>query len=234
MTPAKRFLKGLANAAATAYVLPVVALYWLSARFSSANAAFPGFSQLFSLLPGVTGIYLRRAFYRLVLPHCGPDVCVCFGTVFSHPTATLGERVYVGIGCMLGDVTLENDVLLGSHVSIINGRRQHGVQRLDVPIREQPGEYPRVVVGEDCWIGDRAIVTANVGRHAVVGAGAVVTKAVPEFAIVAGNPARVIGSRLEMAATTRNPSSAPAGVVVAGTPPVMIGPASSLSGTTAD
>ena len=88
----------------------------------------------------MSGNYLRRAFYRLVLPGCGRDVCLCFGTVFSHPTARVGARMYVGVGCMLGDVTLEDDVLIGSHVSIINGRRQHGIDRLDVAVREQPGD----------------------------------------------------------------------------------------------
>jgi len=50
-----------------------------------------------------------------------------------------------------------------------------------------------VVIGQDAWIGDRAVVTANIGRHAVVGAAAVVTKPVPDFAIVVGNPARIHG-----------------------------------------
>jgi acetyltransferase-like isoleucine patch superfamily enzyme len=157
--------------------------------------AFYGWTQLFSLLPGKSGDYLRRAFYQLALPRCGRDVCVSFGTVFSHPTVQLGDHVYVGIGCMLGDVTLEDDVLVGSHVSIINGRRQHNIDRLDIPVREQPGEYPRIVIGKDSWIGDRAIVTADLGQHCVVGAGSVVTKSVPDFAIVVGNPARITGFR---------------------------------------
>jgi acetyltransferase-like isoleucine patch superfamily enzyme len=110
--------------------------------------------------------------YKCIFPAVGRDVWISFGTVFSHPTARLGSRVYVGVGCMLGDVTLDDDVLIGSHVSIINGQRQHGTARLDVPVREQPGEYPRVTIGIDTWIGDRAIVMASVGRHCVVGAGA--------------------------------------------------------------
>jgi acetyltransferase-like isoleucine patch superfamily enzyme len=164
---------------------------------------FPGFSQAISLLPGVTGEFVRRAFYRLVLPECGAAACISFGTVFSHPTACVGRNVYIGIGCMIGDVTLEDDVLVGSHVSIINGRRQHSIERLDVPVREQVGVYPRVTIGADTWIGDRAIVTCDVGRHCVVGAGAVVVKPVPDFAIVAGNPARVVGDRREVAGASR-------------------------------
>ena len=96
---------------------------------------------------------------------------------------------------MIGDVTLEDDVLIGSHVSIINGNRQHGIARLDIPIREQSGEWPRITIGRDTWIGDRAVVFADVGKHCVIGAGSVVTKPIPDYAIAVGNPARVIRYR---------------------------------------
>jgi len=189
------FLKKLANASALCAVALPALCYWLTALVIGRYRAFPGWSHLMSLVPGITGSYIRRAFYRLVLSTCGRDVWISFGTVFSHPTAQLDDNVYVGVGCMLGDVTLERDVLVGSNVSIINGRRQHGTERLDIPVREQPGDYPRIIIGRDTWIGDRAVVSANVGRHCLIGAGSVVTKPVPDFAIVVGNPARVQGFR---------------------------------------
>ena len=103
--------------------------------------------------------------------------------------------MYVGVSCCLGAVTLEDDALLGSHVSVTNGHAQHGIDRLDVPIREQPGIWPRVTIGRDSWIGDRAVVMADVGRHCVIGAGAVVTRAIPDFAIAVGVPARIVQYR---------------------------------------
>jgi acetyltransferase-like isoleucine patch superfamily enzyme len=115
--------------------------------------------------------------------------------IFSHPTARVGRAVYVGPYCCLGDVTLEDDVLLGSHVSVANGSSQHGTERLDVPIREQPGSWPRVTVGRNSWVGERAVVLADVGRHCVIGAGAVVTSAVPDYAVAVGVPAKVIRFR---------------------------------------
>jgi acetyltransferase-like isoleucine patch superfamily enzyme len=166
-----------------------------------------------SLFPGLTGQYLRRAFYRWVLPRCGEGSVVSFGTVFSHPTAEIGESAYVGVFCCLGDVTIENDVRIGSHVSITNGSRQHGTERLDIPVREQPGEWPRVTIGRDTWVGDRAVIMANVGEHCVVGAGSVVTRPVPDFAIVVGSPARIVGWRKEPAAL---PSDAPAVIPMSG------------------
>ncbi len=193
--PMKSVLKALANGVAVLLVLPAFAIYFLGRLAMGPERAFPGWSQFFSLFPGVTGVTLRRAFYRLVFPRCAPDCWIGFGTVFSHPTARVGQRVYVGVACCLGDVTLEDDVLLGSHVSVMNGGAQHGIARLDVPIREQPGVWPRVTVGRDSWVGDGAIVLADVGKHCVVGAGSLVTKSIPDYAIAVGVPARVLRYR---------------------------------------
>lgn len=191
----KQTAKALADGIALIAVLPAFLLYGCLSLLVGTRRTFPGWSQAFSLVPGTTGVYLRRAFYRLVLPRCAAGSWIGFGSVFSHPTATVGRFVYVGVGCCLGDVSLEDDVLLGSHVSIMNGSAQHGIERLDVPIREQPGVWPRVTIGCDTWIGDRAIVMANVGAHCVIGAGSVVTKPIPDYAIAVGAPAKVVRFR---------------------------------------
>lgn len=189
--------KRLMNGAAGLVVLPAAVCYWVGARLLGANKAFAGWSQAVSLVPGLTGVYLRRAFYRWVLPRCEEDVCISFGTIVSHPTACFGRSVYVGAFCCLGDVTLEDDVLVASHVSIANGTKQHGIDRLDIPVREQPGQWPHITIGQDSWIGDRAVVLADVGKHCVIGAAAVVTKPIPDYAIAVGNPARVLRYRGE-------------------------------------
>jgi acetyltransferase-like isoleucine patch superfamily enzyme len=191
----KPFAKKLAFVLTLVLATPAWAAYRIGASLLGKQHAFAGWSQAFSLLPGLCGVYLRRAFYWLVLPECGDGACLTFGTVISHPTARIGHNVYVGAFCVLGDVTLEDDVLLGSHVSIINGGAQHGIDRLDLPVREQPGRFPRVTIGRDSWIGDRAVVMADVGEHSVVAAGSVVTKPTPAYAIVAGVPAKIVGRR---------------------------------------
>lgn len=191
----KVLIKALADLLALVLVLPCVGAYRLGAWLLGPAKAFPGWSQAFSLLPGLTGVFLRRAFYRLVLPRCGADAHIGFGTVFSHPTAEVGRLVYIGVYCVLGDVTLEDDALIGSRVSVMNGGAQHGIERLDMPIREQPGTWPRVTIGRDAWVGDGAIVLADVGRQCVIGAGAVVTKPIPDYAIARGVPAQVVRYR---------------------------------------
>ena len=69
----------------------------------------------------------------------------------------------------------------------------------DRPVRIQPVKSLGIVLGRDVWIGANAGVTdgVRIGDHAVVAMGAVVTRDVPEWAVVAGVPARIIGDRRE-------------------------------------
>jgi len=180
-----------------AIVLPAVILAWLQGKLLGANLVFPGWAQLFSLVPGMTGEYLRHAFYRCLATQCDEDVCISFGTVASHPGIRLGQSAYIGNFCSLGNVTIEKDALIASHVSVMNGCRQHGTSRLDIPIRLQPGAYEAVTIGEGAWIGEHATVAASVGRHCIVGAGSLVLRPIPDYAIAVGSPARVIGDRRE-------------------------------------
>ena len=191
----KRFVKQSLSALAATIVFPAVCLFQLQAAICGADRVFANWSQLFSLLPGLTGVYLRHAFFRRTTKGCGPDACVSFGTLFSHPGVSLGRTVYIGNYCSIGDVTIEDDVLIASHVSIMNGCHQHGTDRLDVPVREQAGYYEPVTIGCDSWIGERATVAASIGRHCIIGAGALVLSPVPDYCIAVGVPARVIRDR---------------------------------------
>lgn len=193
----KSLAKAMANGICLTLVFPAFLCYRLSALIAGPGRAFPGWSQCFSLIPGITGVYLRRAFYSLVLPHCPLNCWIGFGTIFSYSTAKVGNHAYIGpFGC-LGDVTLGDDVLLGSHVSIMNGKEQHGTKRLDIPMREQPGKWQHITIGCDTWIGDRALILADVGSHCVIGAGSIVTKPIPDYAVAIGAPAKVIRYRNE-------------------------------------
>jgi len=189
------WLKRSAAGAAWLGTRPLRGLYACHRALAGDQRAIASWSQTMAVLPGLTGAYARRAFYRSVLAEVEDDCLIGFGVLFSHPQTRIGRGVYIGPYAVLGKVTIERDVLIGSQVSITNGAKQHGIERLDVPIREQPGHWPRVTIGEDSWLGDRAIVMASVGRHCVVGAGAVVTKPVPDYAIVVGNPARIVKDR---------------------------------------
>jgi virginiamycin A acetyltransferase len=156
-------------------------------------------SQALSLCPGAFGNHLRRAFYRAVLPRCGSQICIEFGTILSQPTVEIGNRVYIGAHCSIGEAVIGDDVLLGSNVDVISGREQHHFDDLGVPIREQGGRLTTIVIGADAWIGNGALIAADVGDRSVVAAGSVVVKPVPEMSVVGGNPARVLRRRGESA-----------------------------------
>jgi acetyltransferase-like isoleucine patch superfamily enzyme len=150
---------------------------------------------MLALIPGLPGVYLRRAFLCRVLAACDRTASVHFGSVLSQAGARLGANVYVGPYCHLGLADLGADVLLAAGVHVPSGGRTHGTDRLDVPIREQGGDRTAVRIGEGTWVGSAAIVMANVGRHCVIGAGAVVTKPIPDYAVAVGVPARVVAIR---------------------------------------
>jgi len=188
-------LKTTAFVVATVLVAPALVSFYVRARFLSTDRALDGSMQALSLIPGLLGQYLRRAFLARTLDRCAPSVTVEFGTLFSQAASRLDEHVYVGPRCHLGLVHIERDVLIGAGVHIPSGSKTHGFANLHVPIREQPGAPRMVRVGEGSWIGSACIVMADVGKHCVVAAGAVVTKPIPDYAIAAGVPAKVIGSR---------------------------------------
>jgi acetyltransferase-like isoleucine patch superfamily enzyme len=188
---AKAAVRGLAAVA----TLPAVLSMRLRGLFMDADAAFQASTEWLSVVPGVTGQYLRRAFLAQVTAGCGPDTVIGFGTTFSTRRLRIDGNAYVGAQCNIGWAHIERDALLATGVLIISGPNTHGIARIDIPIRDQPGEKRQVRIGEGAWIGNGAIVLADVGRHAVVAAGSVVTRAIPDYAIAAGVPARVIRSR---------------------------------------
>ena len=78
--------------------------------------------------------------------------------------------------------------------------KPHQFSRTDIPMRLQGHrQYQPVLIEDDVWIGARAIILPGlrIGKGAIVGAGSVVTKDVPPYAICVGNPARVIKSRID-------------------------------------
>ena len=195
----KQTLKQLAEFLAALAVLHWRAFHFAYRMAAGSERACQALSQRASRWPGAGGDYLRRALLGGLLEHIGRDVTVSFGTLFSKPSARLDDGVYIGPYCTLGKVSIGRDTLLADHVMVPSGAAQHGLARIDVPVRQQSGTFETVEIGQDCWIGAGAIVLANVGDHCVVAAGSVVTHPVEDWKIVAGVPARVIGDRREKA-----------------------------------
>jgi len=184
----KRLLRGIA----CVIVMPCVAACRLTGLFIGRQRAFAGWSQLFALLPGVCGCYLRWAFYRWTLARCGRDGEIGFGTIFSRDTAEIEDGAYIGAYCVLGDVIVQRNALIASGVSIPSGRRQHPLEPAGGERKHADQVHERIVIGENAWIGERAVVMASVGQDCVIGAGAVVVNPIPAGSLAVGVPARVI------------------------------------------
>jgi len=132
-----------------------------------------------------------------MIEECSLNCCISFGVHFSDLRAKIGEHVYIGADCDIGWADIGNDTLIGSGVHIISGKHTHGIADLNIPIRLQPGTAEMILIGENCWIGNGAIIMAKIGNHSVVGAGSVVIKDLPDFSVVVGNPAKIIRKRNE-------------------------------------
>lgn len=191
----REVLKLLAHYAALLAVMPSIASWRMRALVIGPDRALEASTQFWSLVPGLTGQYLRRAFLSLTLSSCARSATIEFGTLFSSTSASIGEGVYIGPRCHLGWAIIENDVLVAAGVHVPSGAHTHGMDDLSVAMRDQPTSKSPVRLGAGAWIGSAAVVMADVGRDAVVGAGAVVTKPIADCTIAGGVPARVLRER---------------------------------------
>jgi acetyltransferase-like isoleucine patch superfamily enzyme len=188
-------LKQLALAVATLAVLPALVSYFVRSRLFGRDRALEASTQALGLVPGIVGQYCRRAFLMRVLAECHPSATIEFGVLFSAAGARIEPNVYIGPRCHLGLVHIERDVLVAAGVHIPSGGHIHGTDDPDTPVRDQRFERSLVRIGADSWIGSAAVVMADVGRRTIVGAGAVVTRPLPDDVVAAGVPATVLRSR---------------------------------------
>lgn len=150
-------------------------------------------AQFLALFPGKIGSYLRVAFYRFTTTSTHRECYIGFGSYFSKRDVSVAADVSIGAYCVIGRVDIGTGALVASKVSIPSGRHQH---RDAKGRRLAQGEMAanRITIGCDSWVGESALILADVGEGCVVGGGSVVTKPVPDNVTVAGNPARPIGT----------------------------------------
>ncbi len=186
-------------------VWPVVVPLALLCRKS--EMLFRTASEALSLIPYVVGVIVRGEFYRFALQSCGSNVVVEFGAVFIYPCVSLGNNVLIGHYSVIHHCDIGDYVLIGERCTFLSGCRQHTFDRTDVPIALQGGWKKRISIGNDCWVGSHSIVMESVAGGSIVGAGSVVTKPVSPYAIVAGNPARIIRQRHALEEARFSPSA---------------------------
>jgi len=128
----------------------------------------------------------------------GPGSTLNNDVAIKGAGVSFGEKVWVARNCIVegADVRIADRIIFGPFVHV-----NDGIHRIDPRTGEilmEPGEFKPIRIGENAWIGSGAMILGGVtiGPGAIVGARNVVTKDVPAFCVVVGNPARIIKNRL--------------------------------------
>lgn len=150
-------------------------------------------------LLGVFAKKMRGFCGRRLFKHTGKNITIEPKAYFgSGKNISIGDNSGIGPNCRV-----PNNISIGSHVmmapDVVILSNNHKFDDTSRPMMAQ-GTLSKtsLVISDDVWIGTRVIVTPNVseiGKGVIIGAGSVVTKNIPDFAVVAGNPAKIIKFR---------------------------------------
>lgn len=118
--------------------------------------------------------------------------------VYENPILSIGNNSFIGPGVRIGvgkEVKIGNNCLIAARVFIADHDghpSDHQKRRENLPVEKE--NIKPIIIGDDAWIGEGAFICKGVqiGRGAIVAAKAVVTKDVPAFTVVVGNPANII------------------------------------------
>lgn len=176
------------------------------------------------LLPGKTGsfirwLYLKYRFNNVGLGRSSFDSGIsitgyenikigsnctfskgCFIIAHTDGEIKIGDNFSINVNSYLGAadggyINIGNNVLISQNVVL--RASNHRFSDISIPINQQGHTVGSIIIEDDCWIGANVVITPNVkiGKHSIVGAGAVVTKDIQPYSIVAGVPAKLIKTR---------------------------------------
>jgi acetyltransferase-like isoleucine patch superfamily enzyme len=150
-------------------------LYFKSTMMSLCRAKFKHFDETSYFRPGAYAVYCS-------------NISIGKNVVIRPDTMLFSDDPDQGPG-----IVIEDNVLIGSGVHI--GVGNHRFDNPRTPIIEQGyTESKEVILKKGCWIGAKVIILSGVtiGENAVVGAGSVVTKSIPDRVVAVGNPAKIV------------------------------------------
>lgn len=165
-------------------------IYYLFARH------LPHYTMFYSL-----GLYRIRYYVaKKMMFKCGKRNKIGQGAMIGSGTnVTMGSDSSIGKDCVLSHVNLGSNVMMGE--GVVFYAANHKFNDIQIPMALQGMELPRIIIIEDdVWLGAFSIVLPSctkIGKGSIIAAGSVVTKDVPSYAIVGGNPAKVIKYRNE-------------------------------------
>ena len=133
----------------------------------------------------------------------GDNVVIARNTIISCKGGSIevGNNTTIAMNCLIHSekhVRVGENTLIASYCYIIGGGT-HDFERLDVPVIQQPSNSKGIFLEDNLWLGAgvKVLDGVKIGRDSIIGAGAVVTKDIPEFSIAVGIPAKVVKKRGE-------------------------------------
>ncbi len=139
---------------------------------------------------------VRLFWAKKIAKYCGTNVNIEKHAHFT-PELSIDDNSGIGIKCEInGPVYIGKNVMMGPEVIIYT--HNHEFSQLDIPMNQQgKGKTEPVYIGDDVWIGRRVIILpgVHIGSGSIIGAGAVVTKDIPEYSVAVGVPAKIVKSR---------------------------------------
>jgi maltose O-acetyltransferase len=169
-----------------ARLIALILYYTILIRLPATNNRYLGFIRNIRSFAG-----------RFIFRKCGKGINIERGATFGFGRdIIIGDYSGLGVNCdVRGPLFIGSYVMMGPDVIILTN--SHQFQNINIPMSQQGSNVKPVEIGDDVWIGCRAIILPGIkiGKGAIIGAGSVVTKDVPAYAIVGGNPAKVIKYR---------------------------------------
>jgi acetyltransferase-like isoleucine patch superfamily enzyme len=191
----RKFIKWTIYAVIYALVFPFGMAAKLAYKIFGSPLVYHFFVETFSLLPAHLGLFVRASFYNQTLKRSPHNLTTFFGSIISKMDTTIGENVIIAGRATVGLADLGDNTTIGNGTTILSGRRHHNFADPTREVMSGKSVFTRVKIGRGTFIGDNCTVMANVGEHAIIGAGSVVVKDIPDFVVAVGNPARVIKER---------------------------------------
>ena len=142
---------------------------------------------------------IRSIFCKFIFLQCGRNVNVKKGASFgSGKSIQIGNNSDIGINCKIfgidggGELVIGDNVMMAPEVIILT--LSHDISTSSAPLITSKRKVTRVIIEDGAWIGIRCIIMPGVriGKNAVIGAGAVITKDIPPNTLAGGVPAKVI------------------------------------------
>lgn len=170
--------------------------FWLMLFYGIANHLPDSYTMFW----GRPSNKLRIMRCKHIFKKCGKVTTINRNIYFGNgKNVVIGDYSGIGSNCVLpNDIKIGKYVMMGPELYCLS--YSHIIDNPDIPMCQQGGvrnSYSGICIENDVWIGGKVIITKgrHIGHHSILGAGAVVTKDVPDYAVVGGNPAKILKMR---------------------------------------